>query len=454
VIYTSGSTGRPKGVEVEHRNVVNFLRCMLREPGFDRDDVLLAVTTPSFDIAGLELFLPLVCGARTVIASRGDVLDGAQLLQLLDRCNATVMQATPATWRLMIDAGWHGKSDLRVLCGGEAMPRDLARELLTRSSVIWNMYGPTETTIWSTTHRVTDAGRDIPIGHPIGNTTVYVLEPSGRPAPLGVAGELCIGGEGVARGYRNRPDLTAEKFVEVSLEGRAPERVYRTGDVVRLRTDLTLEFVGRRDHQVKVRGYRIELGEIESVLLDHPSVRRAVVIVREDAPGDQRLTAYVVPVENGGHPDVDALRGLLRARLPEYMVPSLIVSLPALPLTPNGKIDRKALPAPSAFEPVTSAPSDIVMSEPQRRVAAIWRDVLRVDRLGVEDNFFDRGGHSLLVVKVHAALRREFQRDITLVDLFQHTTIAAQAALVSADPTDRDASMQRARARAARQVHA
>ncbi len=454
VIYTSGSTGRPKGVEVEHRNVVNFLRSMMREPGFDRDDVLLAVTTPSFDIAGLELFLPLVCGARTVIASRGDVLDGAALVQLLDRCNATVMQATPATWRLMIDAGWRGKPDLRVLCGGEAMPRDLARELLTRSSVIWNMYGPTETTIWSTTHRVADADQDIPIGHAIGNTTVYVLEPSGRPAPIGVAGELCIGGEGVARGYRNRPELTAEKFVDVSLEGRASERVYRTGDVVRLRSDLTLEFVGRRDHQVKLRGYRIELGEIESVMIEHGSIRRAVVVVREDVPGDQRLIAYVVFGEDGGQPDADALRELLRARLPEYMVPSMIVSLPALPLTPNGKNDRKALPAPSPLQPSRNTWSDVVMSEPQRRVAAIWRDVLRVEPLGVDDNFFDRGGHSLLVVKVHAALRREFQRDITLVDLFQHTTIAAQAALVSADPTDRDASMQRAKARAARQVHA
>ena len=452
VIYTSGSTGRPKGVEVEHRNVVNFLQSMVREPGFGRDDVLLAVTTPSFDIAGLELLLPLVCGARTVIASRADVLDGAQLIRLLDASHATVMQATPATWRLMIDAGWTGTGDLRVLCGGEAMPRDLARELLARTGVIWNMYGPTETTIWSTTHRVTSAAQDVPIGHPIGNTTVYVLDESGRPAPLGVSGELCIGGDGVARGYRERPDLTAEKFVTVSLEGGIPERLYRTGDVVRLRSDLTLEFVGRRDHQVKLRGYRIELGEIESVLVEHESVRRAVVIVREDAPGDQRLVAYVVPAADSASVDAEILRGRLRARLPEYMVPSTIVPLPALPLTPNGKIDRKALPAPSALQPAVGAAVDVVMTDPQRRVAAIWREVLRVEHLGIEDNFFDRGGHSLLVVKVHAALRREFQRELTLVDLFQHTTIAAQAALLSSDPPDRDASMQRARARAARQV--
>ena len=453
VIYTSGSTGRPKGVEVEHRNVVNFLHSMAREPGFGREDVLLAVTTPSFDIAGLEIFLPLVCGARTVIASRADVLDGEQLIRLLGESRATVMQATPATWRLMIDAGWTGGSDLRVLCGGEAMPRDLARELLARTSVIWNMYGPTETTIWSTTHRVTDATYDVPIGHPIGNTTVYVLDEMGRPAPIGVPGELCIGGEGVARGYRERPELTAEKFVTVSLDGRAPERLYRTGDVVRLRGDLALEFVGRRDHQVKVRGYRIELGEIESVLVEHASVRRAVVIVREDAPGDQRLVAYVVAADSAVTMDTELLRGVLRARLPEYMVPSTIVPLAELPLTPNGKIDRKALPSPVMSMSASMAPApDIVMTEPQRRVAAIWREVLRVEHLGVDDNFFDRGGHSLLVVKVHAALRREFQRELTLVDLFQHTTIAAQATLLSSDAPDRDASMQRARARAARQV--
>ncbi len=452
VIYTSGSTGRPKGVEVEHRNVVNFLRCMQREPGFSRDDVLLAVTTPSFDIAGLEIFLPLVSGARTVIASRGDVLDGERLIALANECHATVMQATPATWRLMIDAGWTGKQDLRVLCGGEAMPRDLARELLSRTNVIWNMYGPTETTIWSTTHRVTDASQEIPIGHPIGNTTVYVLDAAGRPAPIGVAGELCIGGEGVARGYRDRPELTAEKFVAVSLAGRPAERVYRTGDVVRLRSDLTLEFVGRRDHQVKVRGYRIELGEIESVLVEDASVKRAVVIVREDTPGDQRLVAYVVPVE-GASVASDGLRALLRSRLPEYMVPATIVPLAELPLTPNGKIDRKALPAPASVRPAATTASDTVMTDPQRRVAVIWRDVLRIEHLGVDDNFFDLGGHSLLVVKVHAALRREFQKELTLVDLFQHTTIAAQATLVSSEATDRGASVQRARARAARQVH-
>jgi amino acid adenylation domain-containing protein len=450
VIYTSGSTGRPKGVEIEHRNLVNFLRGMQQEPGIAADDVLLAVTTPSFDIAGLELFLPLVAGARTVIASRGDLLDGERLIALADECGATMMQATPATWRLMIDAGWAGAPGLTALCGGEALPRDLARDLEARVGALWNMYGPTETTVWSTVHRVGELDRDVPIGHPIANTTVYVLDASGRPAPTGVAGELCIGGEGVARGYRGRPELTAEKFVTVALPGRAPERVYRTGDVVRLRGDLALEFVGRRDHQVKVRGYRIELGEIESVLAEHPVVRRCVVIVREDAPGDVRLVAYVVPSE-GDEVAAEALRGLLRSRLPDYMVPSAIVPLPELPLTPNGKIDRKALPAPAAARAAAASAPEPVMTDAQRRVAAVWRSVLRLERVGLYENFFDLGGHSLLVVKVHAALRREFGVELTVVDLFQRTTIAAQADLLS-DTTTRDAGLHRAQARLARQA--
>jgi amino acid adenylation domain-containing protein len=449
VIYTSGSTGRPKGVEVEHRNLVNFLRSMQQEPGITADDVLLAVTTPSFDIAGLEIFLPLVTGARTVIASRLDVLDGARLQALAVSSGATILQATPATWRLLVDAGWNGTPALVGLCGGEALPRDLARALVSRAKALWNMYGPTETTVWSTVHHVTEQHRgDIPIGHPIANTTVYVLDASGRPAPIGVAGELCIGGEGVARGYRQRAELTAEKFVTLTLPGHPEQRVYRTGDVVRLRGDLSLEYVGRRDHQVKVRGYRIELGEIEAVLAEHPSVRRATVIVREDVPGDQRLVAYVVPAD-GGTLAAEPLRTLLRSRLPEYMVPSAIVSLPALPLTPNGKIDRKALPAPAAA-PTSSAPEP-VMTETQRRVADIWRSVLRTERVGLYENFFDLGGHSLLVVKVHAALSKEFGVELTVVDLFQRTTVAAQADLLS-DTSGRDAALQRAQARVARQA--
>jgi aryl carrier-like protein len=312
------------------------------------------------------------------------------------------------------------------------------------------MYGPTETTVWSTLQLVTDCERDIPIGHPIANTTVYVLDAAGRPAPIGVAGELCIGGEGVARGYRERPELSAEKFVNLEVSGRPIERVYRTGDVVRFRADLGLEFVGRRDHQVKLRGYRIELGEIEAVLAEHPAVRRSVVIVREDAPGDQRLIAYVVPAAEGELP-TEELRSTLRTRLPEYMVPSALVPLAELPLTPNGKVDRKALPVPRASRSAAS-PESVVMTDVQRQVAAIWSSVLHLERVGLYENFFDLGGHSLLVIKVHALLRREFEAEITIVDLFQRTTVAAQAELLSEAGDRNAAGLLRAQARAARQV--
>lgn len=452
VIYTSGSTGRPKGVQVEHRNVVNFLEAMRRTPGFTARDVLLAVTTLSFDIAGLEIWLPLVTGGTSVIASRGEVLDGERLMALLQEHQVTVMQATPATWRVMLEAGWTGKSDLRVLCGGEALPRDLAGSLIPKVAQLWNMYGPTETTIWSTLSRVSDVGAPVTIGKPIANTTVYVLEPSGQPAPIGVPGELCIGGEGVARGYRNRPELTAEKFVTLTVAGGRTERVYRTGDLARFRAEGNLEFIGRRDHQVKVRGYRIELGEIESVLSTHAGVKECVVVVREDSSGDQRLVGYVVSTV-GSSFEVEAARATLRAKLPDYMLPNLFVELAALPLTPNGKIDRKALPAPQATQKTAPSAADLLMTPMQRRVGQIWQDVLHADRVGLHDNFFDLGGHSLLLVKLHAALKREFGGDIALVELFQRTTVAAQAdRLGSAKGSD--GALRRAQARAERQANA
>jgi acyl carrier protein len=309
------------------------------------------------------------------------------------------------------------------------------------------MYGPTETTIWSTVCRVADAALPITIGRPIRNTRVYVLEGSGAPAPIGVPGELCIGGEGVARGYHARPELTAERFTTIRLPGGRAERVYRTGDVARFRADGSLDFLGRRDHQVKVRGYRIELGEIEAVLGAHPGVKECVVVAREDAPGDARLAAYVVAAA-GAPWDADAARAALRARLPEYMVPSTFTALPRLPLTPNGKVDRRALPAP---ERTPAAAPEVPMSPAERRVAAAWREVLRVDRVGLHDNFFDAGGHSLLLVRLHAALRREFACDLPLVELFQWTTVAAQAARLSAAPAA-GAAVRRAHSRAARQI--
>ena len=451
VIYTSGSTGRPKGVEVEHRNIVAFIRAMQSRPGFAAQDRLLAVTTLSFDIAGLELWLPLSVGAPVTIAARHEVLDSQRLMQLLDVERINVLQATPATFRLLLEAGWPGKPDLKVLCGGEALPRDLATALAHRVGELWNMYGPTETTVWSTCSRIRDAAGAITIGRPIENTRVYVVEASGQIAPIGVQGELCIGGEGVARGYLNRPELTAEKFVELGLPGGRKERVYRTGDVVRYRADGRLEYIGRRDFQVKVRGYRIELGEIEAVLADQGDVQQCVVLAREDNPGDQRLVAYVVPCESMSF-DVEAARKMLRSKLPEYMMPNLFVTLEALPLTPNGKVDRKALPAPRESVPETPAAQDVLMTPTQQRVAKAWREVLKRERIGLYDNFFNLGGHSLLLVKLHATLKREFESELNLVELFQWTTVAAQAARLSSNASADDA-LRRAQARAARQTN-
>ncbi len=451
VIYTSGSTGRPKGVEVEHRSVVSFLRAMQQEPGLTANDTLLAVTTLSFDIAGLEIWLPLSVGARVIIASQADVLDGARLIDLLEKHGITILQATPASWRLLLEAGWKGAPDLKALCGGEAMPRDLAAALIPRVKELWNMYGPTETTIWSTLERVRDEAGPISIGHPIANTRAFVLEPSGQLAPIGVAGELCISGEGVARGYRKRPELTSEKFVTITLPDGVSERVYRTADMARFRADGRLELLGRSDHQVKVRGYRVELGEIEAILATVAGVKTCVVVKQELAPGDERLVGYVT-LKQGASFDVEKARAILRLKLPEYMVPNLFAVLAELPMTPNNKIDRKALPAPKALQTRPDTPEDALMTPQQRRVAELWRNVLRIERVRLNDNFFDLGGHSLLLVKLHAELKREFATDFPLVELFQLTTVASQANRFSSNSTGNDA-LARARTRAQRQLH-
>jgi amino acid adenylation domain-containing protein len=450
VIYTSGSTGRPKGVEVEHRQVVSFLRAMQREPGMTAADRLLAVTTLSFDIAGLEIWLPLSVGAQVVIASRTDVLDGARLMQHVAAHDITMLQATPAGWRLLLEAGWQGKHDLKALCGGEAMPRDLAAALVARTGSLWNMYGPTETTIWSMVERVADATGPITIGRPIDNTRVYVLDQVGQLVPTGVIGELCIAGEGVARGYRNRSALTTEKFTEITLPDGRPERIYRTADLARFRAD-GLELLGRRDHQVKVRGYRVELGEIEAVLAGVAGVKTCVAALREFAPGDQRLVGYVTLDEHASF-DGDLARSVLRRRLPEYMVPQHFVVLAAFPMTPNNKIDRKALPMTQESEPLAGDGGTALMTLPQRRVAELWRRILRTDRVGLNDNFFDLGGHSLLLVRLHTELKQEFAADFPLVELFQQTTVAAQADRLSSSVRPNE-GLARARARAERQFH-
>ena len=424
LIYTSGSTGRPKGVVVPHRAVVNFLSTMARRPGLAASDVLVAVTTLAFDIAGLELLLPLTVGARVVIADRADTLSGSRLTALLVRSNATVLQATPATWRLLVDAGWDGTPPIRMFCGGEALSRDLADTLLDRAEVLWNLYGPTETTIWSAAERVDASDRPVTIGHPIGNTALHVLDAAGSPVPPGFVGELYVGGAGVTYGYYNQPDLTAGHFVPDPFTTEPGARMYRTGDLAKRRADGRVEYLGRADHQIKLRGFRIELTEIEAVLGEVSGVADAIAVVRGDG-GEPRLVAYVRPV---GGETVDMVRLLshLRDQLPAYMVPADIVAVEAWPRTPNGKVDRKALPAPADTIGVHAGYA-APQSDAERRIAEIWRGVLKVDGVGASDNFFDLGGHSLLIVTLQAQLAAAFDRPVRVVDLFRFPTVQALA---------------------------
>ncbi len=425
VIFTSGSTGRPKGVQIPHRALTNLLQTFTRQPGLTSDDVMVAVTTLSFDIAALELYLPLMGGARLVIASAEDVIDGERLAALLSAQNATVMQATPATWRLLLTTGWKPPASLRIWCGGEAMPGDLADELVAGGSELWNVYGPTETTIWSAIgaiHRAADARS---VGRPIGNTTLYVVDEQWNPTPVGLPGELLIGGDGLARGYRDQPELTAEKFIPDPFSSVPGARLYRTGDSVRVREDGTIEFLGRIDSQVKIRGFRVELGEIETALRRDHDVREAVVAVREDRPGQHRLVAYLVLATPARRPNLAAeLSASLRERLPEYMVPGIYVDLGALPLTPNGKVDRKALPA---LDLVADGGRDSEFIAPRDALEEVltdlWRQTLAVDRVGVRDHFFALGGHSLHAAQIVAWLRQAFQIKVPLRSLFEATSV-------------------------------
>ena len=418
VIYTSGSTGEPKGVEIRHRNLANVLCAMAKEPGVTPGDKLLAVTTISFDIAALEIFLPLLAGAQVEVAPARELPDGFALRQRLERSGATVMQATPATWGMLIEAGWSGNRELRALCGGEAIAPALADGLLMRTKEVWNVYGPTEATIWSSFDRIR-RGQPITIGRPIANTQFYVVEHSGHPVPIGVPGELLIGGDGLARGYFRRPQLTAERFIANPFSREAGARLYKTGDLVRRLPSGAIEFLGRLDHQVKIRGFRIELGEIESVLAGHPAVREAVVIAREDVPGEKRLVAYFCSEEDIA---ATALRAHLERALPEYMVPAAYVRLGALPLTPNGKLDRRALPAPGDQAFGTRA-DDPPQGAIETAIAAIWAEFLHLERVGRHDDFFELGGHSLLALRVIGAINKALKLRLHVPAFFQNPTI-------------------------------
>ncbi|HEX8559853.1 MAG TPA: amino acid adenylation domain-containing protein [Pyrinomonadaceae bacterium] len=422
VIYTSGSTGRPKGVEVSHRSVVNVLDAVRRQTAFGAADTLLAVSTLSFDIAATEIFMPLISGARVHVAGREAAADGARLAELLGGVGATVMQGTPATWRILFAADWRGDARLKVFSTGEALDRALANQLLGSCAEVWNLYGPSETTIYSGVMRVNAGEGPVPIGPPIANTRFYVLDGFMNPAPVGIYGELWIGGDGLAQGYLNRPGLTAERFVPDPFSAEPGARLYKTGDAARYLEDGSLEFGGRLDHQVKVRGFRIELGEVEAALARHLRARAAVVVAREDRPGEQRLVAYVV-CDEGRSPSPGEWRDFLKESLPEYMIPSLFVRLDALPLSPNGKVNRRLLPAPDASRPELRRAYAAPRTPTESRLVEIWTNVLALERVGVGDDFFELGGDSILATRLASRVRRAFGVELPLRDLFWKPTV-------------------------------
>ncbi|MET7766929.1 amino acid adenylation domain-containing protein [Streptomyces sp. NPDC005393] len=427
VIYTSGSTGRPKGVLVEHRAIVNFLESMQDSFPLTAQDRLLAVSTHGCDMAGFEFYLPLLSGATLLLAAQEQVLDPWALRELIRSAGATMVHATPSLWRgLVADADdpvdW---TRVRALIGAEALPGDLARTLLERTPTLTNLYGPTETTTWSTAKVLRPDAVDVSsIGGPIGNTQVYVLDEGLVPVAPGVAGELYIAGKGIARGYLGRPGLTAGRFVACPF-GAESERMYRTGDVVRWTADGDLQYVGRSDDQVKVRGFRVELGEIEAVLSTHSEVGQAVVVVREDTPGDKRLVAYVVPSAVTGQDDEGELgrsvRALAQDRMPGYMVPSAVVAIDRLPLMPNGKLDRKALPVPGITAADTTANRAVTSFEGS--LCEAFAEVLGVETVGVDEDFFALGGHSLMAVRLVEQLR-ERGVSVAVRDVFAAPTVS------------------------------
>ena len=422
VIYTSGSTGLPKGVEIPHQALVNFLWSMKNEPGFTLEDTLLSVTTLSFDIAGLELYLPIISGGKVVIASQEVAIDGKKLAEEIETRDISVMQATPATWRLLLETGWEGKQDLKIFCGGEALPKPLATELLPLCDELWNMYGPTETTIWSSVHRIHAEDPIILIGKPIANTEFYILDDYHQLVPPGSTGRLFIGGDGLARGYLHREELTQQRFIPNPLAGDDTQKLYDTGDLARMHANGYVECIGRNDSQVKIRGFRIELGEIESVLLGHESIAKAAVIVTGDTQEERKLAAYY-ELKAGVDQSVSELRASLRTQLPEYMVPSFFLQMDTIPLTPNGKIDRKALPAPDSQLTQSDHPYVAPRTPTEQTVADIWSEVLNQDKIGIHDNFFDLGGHSLQATRVLTRLSQTAQIDVPLRMFFEHPTV-------------------------------
>ncbi len=430
-IYTSGTTGKPKGVQISHGALLNLICSMWQKPGVTDTDRTLAVAPISFDIATMDMFLPLCSGGTLVLASREDAVDPYQLVKLIKEHEITCMQATPATWKMLVSSGWSGKRNLKMISGGEALPRELANSLIALGGELWNCYGPTETTIYSGVIRIFAGTGIVPVGPPISNTSFYVLDSAGNLVPPGVAGELCIGGVGVSPGYVARPELTQERFIPDRFGAEAGGFLFRTGDLVRIVHGNQFEFFGRLDHQVKLRGFRIELGEIESVLRTHPAINDAVVVLREDIPGEPRLVAYVV--SGSGPVGAAAIREFASQLLPEYMLPSVVILVDQFPLSASGKINRRALPVPE------SVPRQIAEDHPEaegakdaleEKLLTIFREVLRNDQIGVTDSFFRYGGYSLLTVRLFSRIDRELHARLPISMLFDAPTVRDLARVI------------------------
>ncbi|MBB3912331.1 non-ribosomal peptide synthetase [Sphingomonas desiccabilis] len=428
IIYTSGSTGVPKGVEIAHRGVVNVMEALAQDPGFGPGDRLLAVSRLTFDMSVPDLFLPLMRGGTLVVADEGAVTDPDLLRRLIEAHDCSFMQATPATWRSMFASGWKGHAGLRILCGGEALPRDLADRILACGMRLWNGYGPTEATIYTTIAPVPVEG-GITIGRPIRNLQAVVLDDRGGPVPFNVPGELHIGGVGLARGYRDA-ELDRRSFVRLPALGG--NRFYRSGDVARTRTDGRIEWLGRRDGQIKIRGFRIDLGDVEAALLRHPDVAASVANSFRASSGLNELAAYLV-AHPGRSIDPAELRDFLLGLLPAYMVPTRYVPLTALPTTSSGKVDRRALPPPGDCHMVATGEPGAFADEHERRLAAIWADVLGVDAVGPQDDFFDLGGHSLLAARMFGRVAEEFGRRLPMSALYEAATVRRLAALLRSE---------------------
>ena len=437
LLYTSGSTGKPKGVPVRHRSVVNFLVSMRERPGIKADDVLLAITTLSFDIAMLELLLPLIVGAKVVIGRREIINDGYLLSQTISEMGVTIMQATPATWNLVLEAGWAGDRRLKILCGGEPMTRDLANQLLSRCAELWNMYGPTETTIWSSIERIQSAEEPITIGRPIANTEMYILDANLAPVPAGVVGSLYIGGEGVSPGYLNRPELNPEKFIPDPFTPGRQKKLFNTGDLARFLPDGRIECLGRNDNQIKLYSYRIELGEIEAVLSEHPAVQSCAVIMHNGASRQKTLAAYIIP-KKGQKSSSTELSSHLHNRLPAFMVPSTYVFLETFPFTPSGKLDRQALMALSSPAEETGL---MPRNEIERELAMVWEEVLNTKSIGMNRNFFEMGGFSLQAIRLLNKVEKVFGIKMPVAAIFQYPTVEAMAQVIGSKVSPPDWSI-------------